>query len=470
MKNAITNTAGSTKECFAPPFMDQHEVHAIKICLDLFKQPINTLEWGSGNSTSFFSSFLPQGSSWLALEHNFDWYQEVKAGIAQHRSTGAKVFYMPPDKPFDNLSDGDFDTFRNYVESPARWGNCYDFILVDGRARVECMTAGWELLKENGVMVLHDAQREQYAKGIPGDCSWIRIVNPNVWVDGPISTLFMVKQQAVAKILAEALMVGIGNGVQFEMHQVDDITKSAISEETTLSDSPTLTWSSLRLRKEIKLYAGDVPALKQYNNWIGLSLHQQNYQHIKHDITYPFPLPDNSVDAFQSEDVFEHIRYDKLLPVINEIFRVLRPNGLFRLSMPDYGCDVLRERSEFDESGNPLFDPGGGGTRENPGHVWFPRIDAVRNLLNQSAFARHGKIDYRHYYNMDGSPVISPVDYANGHVLRTPDFDKRVGSPYRPMSMIIDLVKTDPLRATNSPEKPTVTIHAVDTVKTAPHL
>jgi predicted SAM-dependent methyltransferase len=57
------------------------------------------------------------------------------------------------------------------------------------------------------------------------------------------------------------------------------------------------------------------------------------------------PLQDNCVESYQAEDVFEHIDYDKLPEVINEIYRVLKPGGYFRLSVPDYGSDVYIERS-----------------------------------------------------------------------------------------------------------------------------
>ena len=206
-------------------------------------------------------------------------------------------------------------------------------------------------------------------------------------------------------------------------------------------DQGNATWQETMNSPSVKLYAGDIPEMEQYIGWVGLSISKGDNRHILHDITRPFPIPDNSVDAFQAEDVLEHIPYDQLLPVLNEIFRVLKPNALFRLSVPDYGCDVLQERSIKDSSGKIVFDPGGGGTVECPGHVWFPRIDNVRKLINKSLFAAFGRVDYLHYYNMDGSFIVKPVDYAKGHVDRTPDHDDRVMSPYRPMSMIIDLVK-----------------------------
>jgi len=207
-------------------------------------------------------------------------------------------------------------------------------------------------------------------------------------------------------------------------------------------DEDRATWEKLSGKPYVKLYAGDIPEMSQYNGCIGLSITKSDHRHILHDITSPFPIADNSVDAFQAEDVLEHIRYDKLQPVLDEIFRVLKPGGLLRLSVPDYGCDVLQERSLTDSSGKIIFDPDGGGTIEEPGHVWFPRIDTVRNLIGKSEFSRCGTVEYLHHYNMDGSFVLKPVDYSKGHVDRTPDFDERVKSPYRPMSMIIDLVKT----------------------------
>lgn len=192
----------------------------------------------------------------------------------------------------------------------------------------------------------------------------------------------------------------------------------------------------------VRLYAGDVPELPEYQGWLGLSLTQNDHRHLLQDITKPLPFPDNSVDAFQAEDVLEHIPYDRLVPVINEIFRVLKPGALFRLSVPDYSCDVLRESSIKSPDGDIIFDPGGGGTRENPGHVWFPTAESVYRLLEATRFFIDGSMDFLHYWNV-GRPgfVTRPIDYSKGFVKRTPDHDERVKNPYRPMSIVVDLYK-----------------------------
>ncbi len=192
----------------------------------------------------------------------------------------------------------------------------------------------------------------------------------------------------------------------------------------------------------MKLYAGDIFDLDGvYNGWIGLSLSQENEHHIKHDIRNRLPFYDDSVDAFQSEDVFEHIEYDLLPQIIDDIYRVLKPGMLFRLSLPDYRCDVLRKRSYYDVDGALAYDPFDGGTDKNPGHLWFPMIENVKALLEKTKFCSFGTVDYLHYYDTDGTPVTKSIDYSLGIVRRTPDNDDRVKKPYRPMSIVVDMYK-----------------------------
>lgn len=191
----------------------------------------------------------------------------------------------------------------------------------------------------------------------------------------------------------------------------------------------------------LKLYAGDLNASATERGFIGLSLTQNNLRHLPCDVTRRIPFPPQSVDYFQSEDVFEHIHYAMLPGVINGIFEILKPGGILRISVPDYNCDVLRNRSTLNPFGNVCFDPGGGGTRENPGHVWFPTISLVRGLLKRSRFATEGLIDYLHYTEADGTHVLMSIDHSVAKVCRSPDFDSRVQSPRRPLSIVVDLTK-----------------------------
>ncbi len=195
--------------------------------------------------------------------------------------------------------------------------------------------------------------------------------------------------------------------------------------------------------KSLYLYAGDIPQNGMYTKFVGLSLSQSNAQHIKHDITQKYPLPNNCVDIYQSEDVFEHIELENLPSIIDEIHRVLKPSGVFRLSLPDYRCDILYQRTKKDENGELQFDQEGGGEFLNGkvvkgGHVWFPKYEIVKELLSKTSFKN---VTFYHYYDESGQGITKTIDYSIGHVLRTPDHDERVTNPYRPMSIVVDCIK-----------------------------
>ena len=207
--------------------------------------------------------------------------------------------------------------------------------------------------------------------------------------------------------------------------------------------SSKVSFDDLVKKEFICLYAGDVPQNDLYNKFVGLSLSQSNSQHIKHDVKKRLPLDNSCVDIYQSEDVFEHIELEKLPPIINEIYRVLKPGGIFRLSLPDYQCDILYNRTRKSEKGELLFDPDGGGMFADGkvvegGHVWFPQYKTVRALLEKTNFK---DIRFYHYYDESGKGITKPIDYTIGHVMRTPDHDSRVMDPYRPMSIVVDCIK-----------------------------
>jgi SAM-dependent methyltransferase len=188
------------------PFMDAHEVRAIEACLATFGGPLRALEWGSGNSTLYFAWNLPRGSRWRSIEHQPDWARSVAAGAAAAGLAHVEVHHVPNDAPFrDGVDDGDLRSFRSYVLRPFAFGEPFDFVLVDGRARVECLRLAWELLAEGGVLVLHDAQRGEYVPGLPRDAHVLRVVNHAVHSEGPITTCFAARSPERLTAIARAL-------------------------------------------------------------------------------------------------------------------------------------------------------------------------------------------------------------------------------------------------------------------------
>ncbi|WP_321493260.1 hypothetical protein [uncultured Desulfobacter sp.] len=204
-----------------------------------------------------------------------------------------------------------------------------------------------------------------------------------------------------------------------------------------------MNFEKLLSKKYICLYAGDIPSLEMYKKFIGLSICKSDEHHIKHNIENRYPIKSNCVHIYQAEDVLEHIEMEKLPAIINEIYRILKTKGVFRLSLPDYQCDVLCKRSIKDEKGRIIFDPGGGGDFVNGrviggGHLWFPKFEEVKKLLHKTLFK---KIRFYHYYDTTGYGVINPINYEIGVVRRTPDFDSRVQNPRRPLSIVVDCTK-----------------------------
>src|SRR5690606_16778965 len=52
-------------------------------------------------------------------------------------------------------------------------------------------------------------------------------------------------------------------------------------------------------------------------------------------ITDRFSFSDNSIDVVYSSHTIEHLSYDEASFVFKESYRVLRPNGLIRIVVPD---------------------------------------------------------------------------------------------------------------------------------------
>ncbi len=52
-------------------------------------------------------------------------------------------------------------------------------------------------------------------------------------------------------------------------------------------------------------------------------------------LTHPFPFDDNSIDGIFSSHVFEHFDACQLQHIVRELYRILKPGGILRVSVPD---------------------------------------------------------------------------------------------------------------------------------------
>ena len=135
--------------------------------------PRYVLEWGSGHSTGRFPREAPHLERWVSVEHDAAWHERIKE---RERHGAVKLALVPPDGP--GATVGGRATFKDYVSFPAGLGLRFDLVIIDGMDRLECLRATPALLSERGLMVLHDAQRYDYAALLGG-------LGPHVELEDP---------------------------------------------------------------------------------------------------------------------------------------------------------------------------------------------------------------------------------------------------------------------------------------------
>lgn len=150
------------QEKYLKPWMSEIEIDFIEILL-LKLKPKRCLEWGSGYSTIHFPKFISNESMWISVEHDTKWYEKIKK-MDLCKSVFLKNV-LPNKYPWtDKYKDGNYNDLKDYIEFPEEY-KYYDFILIDGRARIDCLRKSLKLICPEGIVVLHDANRKYYHPG-----------------------------------------------------------------------------------------------------------------------------------------------------------------------------------------------------------------------------------------------------------------------------------------------------------------
>ena len=127
------------------------------------------LEYGSGRSTRFFSKRLKQ---LVSIEHHQEWYDLVSKELNDEgirNVTYLKIAATQSESKKDievrYRSDyiEDNSNYQDYYERVSDFPDAYfDFVLIDGRARVECSVRAVSKLKSGGIFVLDNSERRRY--------------------------------------------------------------------------------------------------------------------------------------------------------------------------------------------------------------------------------------------------------------------------------------------------------------------
>ncbi len=119
---------------------------AIKFIEDRVQPGLTIFEYGSGNSTLWWADKVAYVTS---CEHDFDWYNLVKEKIPSN------VEYLQC-----NLEYG-----GKYSKVITQYQAMFDVIIIDGRDRVNCAKNTLNALRNDGVIIWDNSDRDIYNEG-----------------------------------------------------------------------------------------------------------------------------------------------------------------------------------------------------------------------------------------------------------------------------------------------------------------
>jgi hypothetical protein len=108
---------------------------------------LTVFEYGSGNSTLYYADRVKHITT---VEHDKSWYEKMAKQIPNNV----------------NLIFEKEDTDGKYCRAIARKRSRYDIIIIDAVDRVNCAKISYDFASEQGIIILDDSDRMEYAEGI----------------------------------------------------------------------------------------------------------------------------------------------------------------------------------------------------------------------------------------------------------------------------------------------------------------
>ena len=139
------------------------------------KPDMIVFEYGSGGSTLFFQKHVKKI---ISIEHNRIWYQKMLKVLRKKDIFFNSYFLIEPEKLIkrnqkkkDNyqstLKAYSNMIFKKYVNSIDKYPQKYfDVIFIDGRARNSCVKKSMTKIRQDGIIILDDSERERYQESL----------------------------------------------------------------------------------------------------------------------------------------------------------------------------------------------------------------------------------------------------------------------------------------------------------------
>lgn len=173
-----------------------------------------------------------------------------------------------------------------------------------------------------------------------------------------------------------------------------------------------LTWEEVAAKRPVRLNlggCGDCHPRKGYEGFVSVDTRApREGWWIPHDLTTPIPLPDASVEAIHTEELLQFLPLPQIEALIAECHRLLVPGGTLRLCTCDYNHP--KDRAYLERGSTP-----------HAGQLVMLTEESMRAILARSPF---GGGEFLQYWR-EGAFHHGAIDYAKGHVRRTPEHDPR---------------------------------------------
>ena len=155
------------------------------------------LEYGSGRSTVFFAKRLKK---LVSIEHYPEWYQKVDKMLLARGINNVEYLLIPKNADLETndnteefhkslTGEEERPEYAAYANKVLEFDDDYfDFVLIDGRSRVNCGINAIPKLKPGGMFVLDNSERARYQKVHAALANWPKVetttglTNTTIWI------------------------------------------------------------------------------------------------------------------------------------------------------------------------------------------------------------------------------------------------------------------------------------------------
>jgi SAM-dependent methyltransferase len=181
--------------------------------------------------------------------------------------------------------------------------------------------------------------------------------------------------------------------------EIDNLVAASASEFAALKD-----------KRDLKVHLGAGPDIR--SGWVNIDLQlraapsvinrENGTVFINYDLRRSLPLENDSCQLVYSSHFFEHLDYQHGVALMRECHRVLKPGGVFRISLPNFRglfqaylagdddyvglIDICAELPQLEPGTELLVDHVNFGVYQNGEHKWIYDEDKVVLLLKRLGY------------------------------------------------------------------------------------